>query len=228
VSADLQDFWFAQWPDPVRRPPSPDPTAVQFYTGEAAHEDVPIMSRWFEQWPDPVRRVRTGFPQTEKFEPENPYGMTLPETVHVNWYYQWPDPVRRKPFPVGEMQFLAIGLVPATPPAGLSVSVAAGSFAFGGGAVSFPGSPLDQPFFYWDQSYVIPLNAYVPGGQQYNPEFQFIAYDPINKVLWVQWTNGFARTYAPVNVGQVQAISFAVDDEQIADIIDTLPLVPVN
>ena len=228
MSADLTDFWFAQSPDPVRRKASPDPTSVQFYTGEAAREDVPIMSRWFESWPDPVRRRQTGFPRAEKFEPENPYGMTLPETVHVQWWEQSPEPVRRKPFPVGEMPFLAIGLVPATSPGSLSVAVAAGAFEYDGGNVTFPGSPLDQPDFYWDQSYVIPLNGFVPAGQLYNPEFQFVAYDPINLVLWVQWTNGLARTYAPVSVGSVQAISFAPDDDAIAMIIATLPLVPLN
>ena len=220
MSADLTDFWLQPWSEPVRRRPTPVPASAPFYTGEAAREDVPIMSRWFAPLSEPVRRRASAFPHAQQVTTSNPFGMTLPESVHLQWMTPWSVPVPPRQFRTSLQLAAVLARVPLSV-AGVTFTPAPGSFLYSGGRAFFEGQPGDQPPFFWDQSYVVPIASPPIGGEIADATIDFIAYDPFNSILWVQFENGIARTYAPVTTGQVQAISFSSDP---AALVATLPL----
>lgn len=78
-------------------------------------------------------------------------------------------------------------------------------------------SPAD---FNWDACYAIPLAGAPVGGVTYDPPYRFMAFNPYDSQLYVQPTDGSPALYAPVNVGQVQAIANSADP---AALIANLP-----
>jgi hypothetical protein len=94
--------WHQPWSEPVRFKPDLGASRQLAY---AAPNDVDITLlgplAWYANWRDPVKVPLRLAPALNQFEPDNPFGMTQPETVSYDkWNYPWSEPVRLRPAPL--------------------------------------------------------------------------------------------------------------------------------
>ena len=91
--------WHQPWSEPVRLKPDLGAARQVAHTGVYDIEiEVIGPTPWFAPWRDPVRVPLRLAPALNQFEPDNPWGMTQPESVTEDrWHQPWSEPKRFKP-----------------------------------------------------------------------------------------------------------------------------------
>jgi hypothetical protein len=110
--------WFAPFTDPVRLPPRLTTGAqkADFLVEAAPFTEAVLESKWHIQWQDPVRIKPDLGAARQQFQPQNPFGMTQPETIlESEWHFPWSEPVRLRPAPLLTADQKADWLVEAAP-----------------------------------------------------------------------------------------------------------------